>query len=192
MDLRPKKFQLSIREERRGIVTLDQAREIFERTALASNADCVLVEGATCEFAGCFAFFYQSKKFVETGDFAEMLVGQGPVLISREDGKVFETGSAFSVHHYVAAFEACGDPFGEPTAKVKICGWNPGFDKVRAIQLVKAISEMGLSQAKSVIDHALSNSDSLFTARTVEDAEQAVVGLKENGFNSVQLWSNQR
>lgn len=74
---------------------------------------------------------------------------------------------------------------------VKICGWNPGFNKVRAMQLVKAKSEMGLSQAKFVIDNALSNSESFFTACTVEDAEQAVVGLEENGFHSVQLWSNQ-
>jgi hypothetical protein len=182
---------LSTLDERRGIVTLDQAREIFERTVLASNADCVLVEGATCEFASCFAFFYQSKKFVETGDFSQILVGHGPVLISRVDGSVFETGSRFPLCHYVKAFEACGDPFGEPTAKVKICGWNPGFNKVRAIQLVKARSGMGLSQAKSVVDNALSDRESFFTVRTVEDAEHAVVGLKENGFHSVQLWSNQ-
>ena len=50
---------------------------------------------------------------------------------------------------------------------------------------------MGLSQAKAVIDNVLSNEESFFTARTVEYAEQAVVALKENGFDSVQLWSNQ-
>lgn len=171
-------------------MTLDEAREIFERTVLASNPDCALVEGATCEFPGCFAFFYQSKKFIETGDFAEFFVGQGPVLISRADGRVFETGSAFSLDHYVAAFEACGDPFGVPTDKVRIFGWNPGASKVRAIRLVKETSEMGLSQAKAVIDNVLSNNESFFTARTVEYAEQAVVGLQENGFDSVQLWSN--
>lgn len=182
---------MSILEVRRGIVTLNQAREIFERTVLASNSDCALVEGATREFPSCFVFFYQGKKFVETGDLAEMFVGHGPVLISRVDGRVFETGSRFPMCHYVKAFEACGDPFGEPTAKVKLLGWNPGANKVRAIQLVKAKSGMGLSQAKAVIDHVLSNSESSFTARTVECAEQAVVGLKENGFDSVELWSNQ-
>lgn len=171
-------------------MNLDQARRIFERNVSASNPDCALVEGATREFPRCFVFIYQSKKFVETGDCSDVLVGHGPVLISRVDGRVFETGSAFSVCHYVNAFEACGDPFGKPTDKVKIFGWNPGANKVRAIQLVKQKSEMSLSQAKAVIDHALLNEESFFTARTVEYAEEAVLELKENGFNSVQLWSN--
>ncbi len=172
-------------------MNLDQAREIFESNVLALNPDCALVEGETHEYPRCFVFFYQSKKFVETGDFAEMLVGHGPVLVSREDGRVFETGSAFSVCHYVEAFEACGDPFGKPTEKVKIFAWNPGANKVRATQLVREKSEMGLSQAKAVIDNVLSNEESFFAAKTVEYAEQAVVALKENGFDSVQLWSNQ-
>lgn len=170
---------------------MDQAREIFERNVLALNSDIALLEGATREYPRCFVFIYQSKKFVETGDSAEMLVGHGPVLVSREDGRVFETGSAFSVCHYVKAFEACGNPFGKPTEKVKIVAWHPEANKVRATQLVKEKSEMGLSQAKAVIDNALSNEESFFTARTVEYAEQVVVALKENGFDSVQLWSNQ-
>jgi len=172
-------------------VNLDQAREIFEDSILASNADFALVDVATREYPRCFVFFYQSKKFIETGDFGLMLVGQGPVLVSREDGRVFETGSAFSTCHYVKAFEACGDPFGQPTEKVKIFSWNPEANKVRAIQLVKEKSEMGLLQAKAVIDNVQANGESFFTARTVEYAERAVVALKESGFDSVQLWSNQ-
>ena len=50
---------------------------------------------------------------------------------------------------------------------------------------------MGLSQAKAVIDNVQENGASYFTALTVEYAEQAVVALKESGFDSVQLWSNQ-
>ena len=172
-------------------MNLNQAKEIFENNILASKSDCGLVEGATLEYPRCFVFFYQSKKFIETGDFGEMLVGQGPVLVSREDGRFFETGSAFSVCHYVKAFEACGDPFGKPTRTVKIFSWNLGANKVCAIQLVKEKSGIGLLQAKAMIDNAQSNRESFFTARTVEHAEQLVVALKESGFDSVQLWSNQ-
>lgn len=143
-------------------MNLDQAREIFERNLMIANPDCALVADATREYPTCFVFFYQSKKFVDTGDHGEMLVGHGPVLVSREDGRVFETGSAFSVCHYVKAFEACGDPSGKSTAEVKIFGWRPEANKVRAIQLVKENSEMGLSQAKAVIDNALSNKEFFF------------------------------
>lgn len=169
-------------------MNLDEARKIFERDVLASNADCGTVEAATQEFPRCFAFFYQSKKFLETGRFSEVLIGQGPVLISREDGRVFETGSAFSVEHYVEAFEASGDPFGVPTATVKIVSWNEGAAKVAATKLIKTKSGLGLSEAKAVVDNALSNKISAFTAGTVQDAKEAVLKLKEYGFVSTQLW----
>lgn len=169
-------------------MNLDQARKIFERDVMALKADCVTIEAATQEFPRCFAFVYQSKKFVETGSFSEMLVGQGHVLISREDGRVFKTGSAFSVEHYVEAFEACGDPFGTPTATVKILAWNEGANKVEATKLVKAKSALGLSQAKAVVDNALSYKKSVFTTETVQDAKEAVLKLKEYGFVSIQLW----
>jgi ribosomal protein L7/L12 len=172
-------------------MNVDQARKIFEQEVMASKFDCVLVEGATREYPCCFVFIYQSKKFVETGDFGQMLVGQGPVLISREDGRVFETGSAFPIDHYVKAFEACGDPNGLPTQKVKVIGCNAGANKVQATKCIKAKSELSLSEAKAVIDSALLSEESIFTAGTVEDAEEAVATLKEYGFNSKQLWSNQ-
>ncbi len=170
---------------------LHQAREIFERSVLASNEDWGLVEGETLEYPACFVFFYQSKKFLETGDWSEILVGHGPVFINRENGRVFETGSAQSVSHYITAFEACGDPLGKPTEKVKIFAWNPGANKVRAMQLVRQTSALGLSQAKAVIDNALSNEEPSFSALTVEDAEHAVIALQQEGFDSVQLWTNQ-
>jgi len=169
-------------------MNLDQARKIFERDVMALKADCVTIEAATREFQRCFAFVYQSKKFVETGSFTEMLVGQGPVLISRVDGRVFETGSAFPVEHYVEAFEACGDPFGTPTATVRILAWNEGADKVEAIKLIKAKSALDLSQAKAVVDDVLSHKESVFTTETVQDAKEAVLKLKEYGFISIQLW----
>ncbi len=50
---------------------------------------------------------------------------------------------------------------------------------------------MGLAQAKAITDNALSNDEPVFTARTVEDAKQAVLELRGLGFESVQLWSNQ-
>lgn len=39
-----------------------------------------------------WAFYYQSREFVDTGDFAKMLVGHGPVVI-RDDGEIIEGGS---------------------------------------------------------------------------------------------------
>jgi hypothetical protein len=39
-----------------------------------------------------WAFYYQSRAYVETGEFESALVGQGPVVI-RDDGRIIEGGS---------------------------------------------------------------------------------------------------
>ncbi|MFD1788376.1 YrhB domain-containing protein [Sphingomonas floccifaciens] len=39
-----------------------------------------------------WAFFYQSRAYVETGAFEKMLVGHGPVVIT-DDGRIIEGGS---------------------------------------------------------------------------------------------------
>ncbi|ODS23023.1 hypothetical protein AB835_11075 [Candidatus Endobugula sertula] len=170
---------------------LSEARKIVEREILSSQPECAIIESATLEYSSCFVFYYQSKKFIETENFDEMLVGQGPVFVSRDNGEVYETGSAYSTEHYLKAFELCGNPYGQPTNKVKIVGWNEGANKVQATKLIKAVSGLGLSHAKAIVDTVLSNKESLFEVNTTEDVESVVTKLNEYGFISKQLWSNQ-
>ena len=182
----PQSFALALKT-----MNIAEAKEIVEREVISSNPDCALLEESTSEFLSCFVFYYQSKKYIESGKFEEQYVGQGPVIVCKNTGKVFETGSAYSTEHYVSAFEKCGDPFGEPTNRVKITGWNEGANKVQATKLVKAISGSNLSEAKKVIDSALLNAEPSFIANTDQMASEAVVKLKGYGFDSKQLWSNQ-
>ncbi|MES9946691.1 MAG: YrhB domain-containing protein [Candidatus Thiodiazotropha sp.] len=172
-------------------MNLDDARNRVEKEVLSSKPDCALVEGNTREYPHCFAFFYQSKKYIETGDFRYMLVGHGSVLVARDNGRVFETGSAFPLDHYIEALEVCGDPYGEPTIKVKVTGWHEGANKVEATKLIKRKAGIGLAQAKKVIDKALKNEESIISFKTAEEAEEVVMSLDNLGFHSTQLWSNQ-
>ena len=59
------------------------SKKIFEREVLESKPECSIVESATREYPSCFVFCYQSTRFIETKNFDEMLVGHGPVLVSR-------------------------------------------------------------------------------------------------------------
>jgi hypothetical protein len=43
-------------------------------------------------FSSGWGFYYQSRAYLETGDFRAMLVGQGPVVV-RDDGRIIERGS---------------------------------------------------------------------------------------------------
>ncbi|GAA5086739.1 hypothetical protein GCM10023210_08920 [Chryseobacterium ginsengisoli] len=48
------------------------------------------------DYDDIFCFFYQSKKYLETLDFRDMLVGQGPQLIIKSDGRIIPFGSAYT------------------------------------------------------------------------------------------------
>jgi hypothetical protein len=52
-----------------------------------------------------WVFFYNSKKFFETGDFSFALAGNSPLIVDKFEGKIYETGTAFPIEHYLKIFE---------------------------------------------------------------------------------------
>ena len=58
-------------------------------------------------------FFYNSKKFVETGDLMHSLLGPGPIIVLKHDGTVFETGSAYFSKYYIENMKKFGNPYGD-------------------------------------------------------------------------------
>jgi Immunity protein 35 len=68
--------------------------------------DLVLLFDATIEFEFGWVFFYQSKEFVETGDIGEMLGGNSPIIVSKQDGSVFVTGTGYPIEKYIADYKA--------------------------------------------------------------------------------------
>jgi hypothetical protein len=75
----------------------------------------VLVEDVTRHIEGGWAFFVQYKKYLETGDIHDMLMGVGPVIVSSSDGTLHFTDSRRPPEYYVSNFETFGDPYGTPT-----------------------------------------------------------------------------
>jgi hypothetical protein len=55
-----------------------------------------------------FCGFRAADQSLAPGD---ALLGNVPLLVSREDGQLFELGSAHPVENYIEAFRATGDPF---------------------------------------------------------------------------------
>ncbi len=172
-------------------MNLNDAKMIVEKKIIAQNQDCALMSDATIEYVSCFVFYYQSKKFIESGNSDEMYVGHGPVILCKNTGQVFKTGSVHSTEHYVNAFETCGDPHGELTNKVEVIGWMDGARTVEAIKYIKKVSGLGLSKAKGIIDFALQDKSSIFDLSDVDKAKEVVQKLNEIGFKTKQLWSNQ-
>ncbi len=67
--------------------------------------EVVILEDATIEREFCWVFFYQSKKYMQTQDFRYALAGNSPYLVSKIDGTIEETGTAYDVEYYIDIFE---------------------------------------------------------------------------------------
>jgi hypothetical protein len=64
----------------------------------------LVVSGVT-EYEFGWVFFYNSKAFLETGDvLRHFLVGNAPFIVHRNDGRVYITGTAQSIDHYVEEY----------------------------------------------------------------------------------------
>ena len=51
-----------------------------------------------------WVFFYNSKEYVETGNFLYALAGNGPLIVDRVDGKLYATGSGQPVEFFIEEF----------------------------------------------------------------------------------------
>lgn len=54
-----------------------------------------IIEEAIVDYDDVFCFYYQSKKYLETRNFSDMYVGQGPIFIIKADKRFVSYGSAW-------------------------------------------------------------------------------------------------
>lgn len=76
--------------------------------------DCALeiIDEFTIEADFGWVFFWQSRQYSRSGDPGDQLVGNAPLLVSRADGSLHETGTAEPIETYIENFIRCGDPHG--------------------------------------------------------------------------------
>jgi hypothetical protein len=60
-----------------------------EKNAARRNEDkLALREGKVIEREFLFAFFFNSMRYFESGQFRDMLVGNGPIIVNRQSGEI--------------------------------------------------------------------------------------------------------
>ena len=89
------------------------------------NGEVVILEEHTIETDFGWVFFYQTKRWVETGDMMDGLVGNAPFIIDRRDGSIHVTGTARPTQYYIENYRSTGDPHREKNAEsaVKSGSW---------------------------------------------------------------------
>jgi len=74
------------------------------------NVKLQILAENTEEYDFGWVFFYDSAKFIETGDSREALVGNAPLIINKESGELVVTGTAHDTSYYVHNYIKTGDP----------------------------------------------------------------------------------
>ncbi len=66
--------------------------------------ELVLLEDETLAEEFGWVFFYNTKKFQETGDFRDMVGGNAPIIIDKDTGELTEAGTAFDIDYYIEEY----------------------------------------------------------------------------------------
>jgi Immunity protein 35 len=77
----------------------------------SSDYKCVILDEYTFERQSLFVFFYESSRFIESGDINDRLSGNSPILIDGQTGNLHLTGSANPIEFYINNFEKFGSTY---------------------------------------------------------------------------------
>ena len=61
-----------------------------------------LIDSETIEKPFGWVFFYNSQKYLETGELREMLAGNAPFIVDKSNGEIQETGTAKPIDEYIS------------------------------------------------------------------------------------------
>ena len=65
------------------------------------DQEFAIVDAATLDEGWCWVFFWNSRRFLETRSREDAVAGNAPVVVMKESGLVFLTGTAFPLDHYL-------------------------------------------------------------------------------------------
>lgn len=90
------------------MINKEQAEKIvYKHLALLekeSGVQLKLINTETIEKEFGWIFFYNSKKYIETGEFRYMLAGNAPIIVNKKDGSLYETGTSQPIDCYVTEY----------------------------------------------------------------------------------------
>ena len=111
------RYLSELEEESRKVADLRKDLTSREREILAlpQESDVLelgLVEEATIEGDFGWVFFWTTRAYLETQDDRHSLVGNAPILISRRDGSLHMTGTAYPIDFFINNFRRTGKTHG--------------------------------------------------------------------------------
>jgi hypothetical protein len=78
--------------------------ELSKLTLINNLDEIVIIDDLTIEKDFGWVFFYNSKAFLEKREARYMLIGNAPIIVDRESGLLYFTGTAKSIDKYIEEF----------------------------------------------------------------------------------------
>ena len=75
------------------------------RTEEEADDETVVMDDLTIEKEYGWVFFYNSRRYLETGDMNYALGGNAPIIVEKEDGSLYPTGTAEETEYYIKRYE---------------------------------------------------------------------------------------
>lgn len=95
-----------------AVLTREEAKELVYARINAENPyakqvlELVIIDDETIEKEYGWVFFYQTKKYLKTGNIVDSLVGNAPYIVNKYTGELIETGTANPIEEYIAEYES--------------------------------------------------------------------------------------
>jgi hypothetical protein len=70
-----------------------------------SGVELALQDEETIERSFGWVFFYQSKRYLENLQIRDAVAGNAPIVVTKSDGRLHPTGTAFPIELYLKQFE---------------------------------------------------------------------------------------
>ena len=80
-------------------------KELEKMTSHHDPIEPVIIDNETIETDSGWIFFYQDKKYLETGEIIHALAGNAPYIVNKHTGEIVETGTAKPIEEYVREYE---------------------------------------------------------------------------------------
>lgn len=171
--------------------SIEQAEKIastYLRSLESDGVELALLHELSQEFDAGWVFPYQSESFIQSANFSDSLVGNAPIFVPRLDGSATTISYLRPYAESIAAFVACGNIDSELIAEVALICWSPGALTVKAIQLIRNHSNLGLASAKKAVDDCLASKSTRVQTTSVMAAQELVVELSQVGFTAELVW----
>jgi CheY-like chemotaxis protein len=91
-------------------MTIDEATakaialELIHSELFDTDEDLVIIDEATIKKWYGWIFFYDTRKFLETGAFGDRMFGNAPIIVEKSDGEATFTGTALPLSHYTRRY----------------------------------------------------------------------------------------